>query len=81
MRATTRETPRFTTVHSRYHVGGNYSGMIEGEKSFADALHTARRAAAAGEDVTIYDSMARRGAVQLWRIVDGVAIEQQRRMR
>jgi hypothetical protein len=69
--ATTLEAPSNggVAVANRYHVGAEVSGLLDTTRTFHLACIIARRALRLGErDVTIYDSMARRGRPELWAV-------------
>lgn len=58
---------RFTTAHDRYHILND--GLAGTEMTKRAAFATAQRQASSdGEPCGVFDSMARRGAWELWRV-------------
>jgi hypothetical protein len=67
---------RVTTVHGRYHVGHPDEGLIAAVARKAEAFTTLadwhnNTDWLNPDDATVYDSMARRGAAQLWGYWNG----------
>ena len=70
---------RWTTVHSRYHVSGRIGDdweLIEALPDRLSAFKLARHSIGPRdyEETTVFDSMARHGKPQTWRVLpDGTA--------
>ena len=61
-----------TTMEERFTIDCSYCGFLTTEKTFAEALETARRLAlrhkGSDEKITIFDRLAQRGACNTWDI-------------
>ena len=65
-----KEPQKPTTVHSRFHVGDEWTGFIDAFQTYEDAREFAESGITRKQidpaTATIYDVMARRGQKQTW---------------
>lgn len=72
---------RRTTAHDRYTVSDGVVGFVDSSRYRDDAVEiAARHARRTGDAHTVFDRMARRGAVQTWHVNDaGIVFKTERR--